>query len=331
MLEGARETVAGVLGARPSSVVFTSGATESVHLAIRGLRAPGTIVATDVEHPAVVGAIAASGRTLVRLPIRDATGPAFEAALDGAALVTLPYGGHETGDLLPVADLAARAHAKGVPVHLDAAQALGRVPFRVGDLGADLASISAHKCGGPPGAGALVVRPGLDIDPLLAGGGQERGRRGGTEAWPLHVAFGGACEALTPAEVAGRAERMAALRDELEERALEAIEGTVVNGLGGPRLPNTSSLSIEGVDGHEVVIALDLRGFAVSSGSACASGLREPSPIVRALHPQPWRAKGAVRVSLGPDTGAAEIGEFVRELAAAVALLRAGSRDHTVP
>lgn len=321
-LERARDSVARAIGAVAGSIVFTSGATESVHLAIRGVRPAGAIVATNVEHPAVEGALAACGREIRRLDARRLE-DALDRSLEGAALATMPLGGHETGDLLPVREVADRCRARGVLVHADAAQALGRVPLDVRALGVDLLSISGHKCGGLPGSGALWVREGLDLEPVLGGGGQERGRRGGTEAFAVQAAFGAACEGLTPDAVERRAAAMGRLRDGLEREILRTVAGVAVNGLGGPRLPNTLSLSLDGIDGHELVIALDLRGFAVSSGSACASGLREPSPVLRALYPdQPWRAAGALRVSLGPSTRPEEVHDFARALRDSADLLR---------
>ena len=289
ILEQARAQVAARFGGRPQDLVFTAGATEANALAIQGLGQGRRILAGATEHPSVLRA----APVIATLPVL-ADGridlAALEAALAGQppALVCLMAANNETGVLHPLAEVAALCAAHGARLHVDAVQLAGRLPLSLAALGADSLALSAHKLGGPKGAGALLLRPGLHLPAMLPGGGQERGRRGGTEALPAIAGLGAAAEAADPA----RAARLAPLRD-----AIEAGLGLAGIGAAAPRLPNTTCLPLSGMAAESRVIALDLAGIRVSAGSACSSGKVGDSPVLLAMGLED-AAKGAIRVSL---------------------------------
>ncbi|MGK7864414.1 cysteine desulfurase family protein [Falsiroseomonas sp. E2-1-a4] len=288
VLEAARDQVAAHFGAGPGEVVFTSGGTEANALAIRALSAGRRVLAGATEHAAVLAA--APGATLLPV-LSDGTLDldALEAMLAGPpALVCLMAANNETGVIHPLAEAAALCRAHGALLHVDAVQAAGRVPVSLAALGAESVAISGHKLGGPKGAGALLLRPGLALAPLIAGGGQERGRRGGTEALPAIAGLGAAAEAADPAQAA----RLAALRDVIEAGCLAL--GARVAGQGAPRLPNTTNLILPGAAAETQVIALDLAGVQVSAGAACSSGKVGRSHVLAAM----GEAEGGIRVSL---------------------------------
>jgi len=339
-LDRARETVADVAGARPSEVVFTSGGTEANNLAVFGLAAiggagPGHAVVSPAEHPAVAGPVARleAGGMAVTCPALDADGladpEAFAAAIrPDTRFVALMLANNETGAIEPVGPVAALADARGVPVHTDAVQAVGRVPVDFRSLGAATLAASAHKFHGPPGVGFLLVRSGLALPPALFGGGQQGGTRPGTPPVALIV---GLAEALARwrAEADARAARWRALRDRLESGLVAAVgPGRVVR--NGPeadtsRLPQTLNLAFPGLDGDALLIGLDLAGLAVSLGSACASGSTTPSPTLLAMGVPPDRLRSSVRFSLGAFTTEAEVDEAIARTSAVVG--RAGRVD----
>ncbi len=292
VLEGARDQVAARFGAGPGEVVFTSGGTEANALAIRALSAGRRVLAGATEHPAVLAAAPATTPGATLLPVlSDGTLDldALEAALAGPpALVCLMAANNETGVIHPMAEAAALCRAHGALLHVDAVQAAGRLPVSLAGLGADSLAISGHKLGGPKGAGALLLRPGLDLAPLIAGGGQERGRRGGTEALPAIAGLGAAAAEADPAQ----ALRLGALRDAIEA-GCQAL-GALVAGHGAPRLPNTCHLILPGAAAETQVIALDLAGVQVSAGAACSSGKVGRSHVLAAM----GQAEGGIRVSL---------------------------------
>jgi cysteine desulfurase len=314
VLEQARAQVAMRFGARPQDVVFTSGATEANALAIHGLAAGRRILAGATEHPAILRATPGIGLLPV-LPDGRIDLTALEAALrDGPpALVCLMAANNETGVLHPLVEAAALCARHGALLHVDGAQAAGRLPLSLADLGVDSLALSAHKLGGPKGAGALLLRPGLDPQAIFPGGGQERGRRGGTEALPAIAGFGTAAEAADPDD----ATRLAAIRD-----AIEAGSGATPIGAAVPRLPNTSCLALPGLAAETQVIALDLAGIRVSSGAACSSGKVGPSPVLLAMG-LAEEARCAIRVSLPWNTPADAAEQF---LAAYAALRERASR-----
>lgn len=298
VLEGARERIAARFGAAPGDVVLTAGGTEANALAVRGLGIGRRILAGATEHPAVLAA--APGATL--LPVRrdgtlDLDALRAELAEGPPALVCLMAANNETGVLHPLEEAASLCRAAGALLHVDAVQAAGRVPVSLAWLGADSLALSGHKLGGPKGAGALLLRPGLAPEPILAGGGQERGRRGGTEPLPAIAGLAAAAEAAMPETAA----RLAAIRDAIEAGAV--AQGAVVAGAGAPRLPNTTCLVLPGVPAETQVIALDLAGVRVSAGAACSSGKVARSHVLAAMGF--GEAAGcAIRVSLPWDAPA---------------------------
>ena len=309
LLDHARAQVATALGARLPEIVFTSGATEAAALAIRGVlgAAPAgreDLVVTSVEHPCVLGlaeSLRAGGRNVTVLPVDGRGVPdlaaAAEAVTPRTALVCAMVANNETGVLLPVRELAALARDRGALFFTDAVQAVGKVELDVRTLGADLLALTGQKFGGPRGAGALWVKSGLRLAPLL-GGTQERGRRAGTENLPGIAGLGAAIEAATARrEVEQR--RVGALRDRLEAGLLAAVPGTRVNGSGAPRLPGTLSVTLPATDAEALLIALDLEGICASAGSACHSGSTNPSSVLRAMGLSVAEARSTLRLSLG--------------------------------
>ena len=309
VLDLARDRVAHALGARPSEVVFTSGATEAAALAIRGVLGaapPGRsrLVVTAVEHPCVLSLgrrLAEGGTPLTVVPVsrRGEVDPVtFRAALGpDVALAAAMRANNETGVLLDVPALAAAAREHAVPFLCDAVQAVGKIDVDVRTLGADLVLATSQKLGGPRGAGVLWIAPGLRLAPLL-GGEQERGRRAGTENLPGIAGFGAAIE-VAVARRAEEAARVGALRDRLEAGLLAAVDRARVNGAGAPRLPGTSSIVFEGCDAEALLMALDLDGLCASAGSACHSGSTRPSGVLLAMGLSDAEARATIRFSLG--------------------------------
>ncbi|MGQ9367735.1 cysteine desulfurase family protein [Azospirillum sp. ST 5-10] len=311
-VEDARAAVAALAGAAPARVLFTGSGTEANNLALRGF--PGRrVLVSAIEHDSVLAAEPGAER----LPVRQdgvVDLAALEARLDaaGPALVSLMLVNNETGVVQPVAEAAALVHARGGLVHTDAVQAAGRLPLSMAALGADLMTLSAHKIGGPAGAGALVLAEGLEPEPILRGGGQERRRRAGTENLIGLVGFGAAA-ALARVEAAepGRTALLAALRDALEERAQAAVPQARVFGAAAPRVANTSCLALPGVPAQTQMMALDLAGVSVGTGAACSSGTVKASHVLTAMGAGDAAAGSAVRVSLGWTSTAADVERFL--------------------
>jgi cysteine desulfurase len=308
-VEDAREQVARLIGARPAEIVFTSGGTEANALALAGAGRERVIVSA-IEHESVLRNAPAAER----IPV-DASGIVDLAALKDMlardarpALVSVMLANNETGVIEPVAEAARIAREAGALVHCDAVQAAGKIAVDVTALGVDLLSLSAHKLGGPQGVGALFVADHVPLTPLVRGGGQERGRRAGTENVAGIAGFGAAAQAARD-ELAEFAE-LGRLRDELESRILDLAPATVF-GAAAPRLPNTSCIAMPGVTGETQVIAFDLAGIAVSAGAACSSGRVEPSRVLRAMGADEQAALGAIRVSLGWNSRADDVDGFV--------------------
>jgi cysteine desulfurase len=326
-IERAREQVAALVNAHPDEVVFTSGGTEGDHLAILGAawaRAKqGTRIAISaVEHHAVHGAsqvLVDQGWTVDHLPVgRDGrVEPAACAIRPGTVLVSLMLANNETGVLQPVAELARRAHAAGALLHCDAVQAAGKVAVDFRTLEVDYLVVSAHKIGGPKGAGALVVRRDAPLAPLFRGSGHERGRRGGTENLPGIVGLGAAAE-WAARDLATEAMRLMPLRLRLEAGVRELAPSAVFHGADAPRLPNTVNASFPGARSDHLLMALDARGIAVSAGAACASGAVEPSPVLSAMGVPRELAVCALRLSMGRTTTAAEVESVIGALRDAV-------------
>jgi cysteine desulfurase len=319
-IEAARVKVAKLVAARTEDVIFTSGGTEANALALAAQAGEAWhCYMSAVEHPSVLSGGRFYRETTTTIPVSsdgvldlDALARALEKHRPGGwrPLVSLMAANNETGAIQPVAEAAKIVHEAGGLLHSDAVQAAGRVPLDIGVLGADMLSLSAHKIGGPKGVGALVLREGVSIQPLLKGGSQERRRRAGTENVSGIVGFGVAAE-LAAADL-DRAPEVAKLRDELETGALAIAPGAIVVSVRVPRLPNTTCLAVRGAKAETLVIGLDLAGVAVSSGSACSSGKVEASHVLSAMGIAPELAQGAIRVSLGFATSNTDIQAFLR-------------------
>jgi cysteine desulfurase len=313
-IERAREAVAALLGnTDPSGVIFVSGGTEANHLALLGTCRERVLVSA-VEHDSVRSVVPAAEI----IPV-DPDGLVALDALDRLlatdprpALVSVMYANNETGVVQPVADIAALTRRHGALFHCDAVQAAGKVALDAGSIGADLVTLSAHKIGGPPGVGALLVTGDTELAPLLRGGGQERRRRAGTENLPGIAGFAAAAAAAE----AWVYHRVGALRDGLETEITAIAPEAVVLGAAAPRLPNTSAIAMPGVAAETQVVALDLDGVMVSAGAACSSGKVGPSHVLAAMRVDPEIAASTIRVSLGWSTSEAEIAHFLRAWAA---------------
>jgi len=334
VLDDARSAVANLIDAEASEVVFTSGGTEADNFAIRGvaeaLEPTGRrhLIATSIEHEAVLTtfkALARRGWTTTLLPV-DASGIVDPAALEAAitdktALVSVMHANNEIGTIQPIADLARIARARGVLFHTDAVQSVAKLPVDVRALGVDLLSLSAHKFNGPKGAGALWIRRGTRISAILTGGKHERNRRAGTENVAAIAGMGEAAT-LAAGKLATDAARLSALRDRLENEVLARVPGTAVNGVRHRRVPNTTNISFEGVEAESLLIALDLEGIAVSTGSACSSGTLEPSHVLRAMGLPTHRTQNSIRLSLGAGNTDEQVDYLLDKLPAIVNKLR---------
>jgi cysteine desulfurase len=324
-VEKARASVARLLGCRPAEIVFTSGGTESDNLAIFGsVRAGDHVITSSVEHHAVLHAVERLGERGVDVSFLPVDGQGMVAAEDvrravrpNTRLISVMMANNETGVLQPVEEIGRIAAEAGVRFHVDAVQAAGKMPLDVDSIGCQLLSLSGHKMHGPQGTGALFVRRGTRVEPLFAGGAHERQRRAGTENVAGIVGLGKAAEC---AMGGGAAERMRTLRDRLETGLLEHASG--INGGNTPRVPNTSNLWFDSLDGEALVIALDLKGLAVSSGAACSSGANEPSHVLQAMGLSPDRAKSSVRLSLHRQTTEEEIDRAIELVSAQVVRMR---------
>jgi cysteine desulfurase len=313
-VERARESVAALLGCRASEVVFTSGGTEADNLAIFGLTRSGDhVITSTIEHHAVLNAckhLAAKGCEVTYIPVdgRGLVDPADvkHAVRPNTKLITIMFANNETGVVQPVAEIGEIAAEADIYFHTDAVQAAGKIAIDVNKIGCDLLTISSHKFHGPQGVGALYVRKGTQLEPMLYGGSHERSRRAGTENVPGIVGLGKAAELAVAGFERGDDLKMAVARDHLE-RELLSIEATGLNGEGAPRVPNTTNIYFDSIAGEALVIALDLKGLAVSTGAACSSGAIEPSHVLLAMGLGPDRAKASIRFSLGKQNTAEDV------------------------
>ena len=329
-VERARESVAGLIGCRAAEVVFTSGGTESDNLALFGTLAPGDhLIASSMEHSAVMQAAEALAGRGVEVSFLPATGQglvepsALQAALrPNTRLVSVMLANNETGVVQPVRELAELTHAAGALFHSDAVQAAGKLAIDVKALGCDLLSISGHKMYAPQGVGALYVRRNVRLRPIFFGGNHERGRRPGTENVAGIAGLGKAAELARAWLASGEQQALAALRDRLEQGIVAQVEETGVNGAGAERVANTSNLYFDRVEAEALVIALDLKGLAVSGGSACQSGSTEPSHVLTAMGLSVARARASLRFSLSRLTTGDEVECALALVPAAVARLR---------
>jgi cysteine desulfurase len=309
-VERARESVADLLGCRASEIVFTSGGTESDNLAISGLVKVGDhVITSSIEHHAVLHAskhLQEMGCEVTFLPVdgRGLVDPddVRRAVRPNTKLISIMMANNETGVLQPVEEIGRVAAEAGVPFHTDAVQAAGKVAIDVARIGCQSLSISGHKMHAPQGVGALYVRKGTRIQPLFHGGRHERSRRAGTENVPGIVALGKAAELAKEALDRGDDTKMAALRDRLEQGILAQVDEAGANGSSAPRVPNTTNIHFDGIEGEAIVIALDLKGLAASTGAACSSGAIEPSHVLLAMGLRRDRARASIRFSLGKQT-----------------------------
>jgi cysteine desulfurase len=334
VLDVARSEVAALFNGEPSEVVFTSGGTEADNFALRGaaeaLEPTGRkhLIATSIEHEAVLvtlKALARRGWKTTLLPVGTSGIVSPDALRDAitpdTAIVSIMHANNEIGTVQPIAELAAIAHEHGALFHTDAVQSAGKIRLDVRALGVDLASLSAHKIYGPKGAGALWIKRGTRLNAILTGGKHERTRRAGTEN-VAGIAGLGAASTLALQKLETEGARLAGMRDRLETAVLQTIPGTAVNGAREPRVPNTTNISFEGIEAESLLIALELEGFAVSTGSACSSGTLEPSHVLRAMGFPAHRTQNSIRISLGADNTDAEVDAFLQKLPSVVEKLR---------
>ncbi len=333
-LERARAQVARLLGCGPKEVVFTSGGTEADNLAVLGAVRASTrpmrhVVTTAIEHPAVLNACRQLERESVEVtyvrPERDGwvSPDAVRAAIrpSQTVLVSVMHANNETGVVQPIGEIGRIAREAGILFHCDGVQAAGKISLAVDDLGVDLYAISGHKINAPKGVGALYVRKGVTLQPLQFGGRHEGGRRAGTENVPGAIALGAAAERAVE-HLDEQARLWSQVRYRIERRVAGEIPHVMVNGWTAPRLPNTVNISFDGIEGEALVIALDLRGFAVSSGSACSSGAVEPSHVLLAMGLAPEQAKASLRFSVGLGNTVEQADALVDAIAASCAHLR---------
>jgi cysteine desulfurase len=338
IIDEARSAVAALISADPGDVVFTGGGTEGDNLAIRGvaeaLEPTGRkhLIASAIEHEAVLNtlkALARRGWKTTLLPVDESgivSPDALRSAMtDDTALVSVMHANNEIGTVQPIAELAAIARERRALFHTDAVQSAGKIPIDVRAFGVDLLSISAHKFYGPKGVGALWIRRGVRLQPPLTGGKQERSRRAGTENVAGIAGMGVAArEAMAKMDSEGR--RLAALRDRLEDGILRGVAGTALNGVRSPRVPNTTNISFDRTEAESLLIALDLEGVAVSTGSACSSGTLEPSHVLKAMGFPPHRTQNSLRFSLGAVNTEADIDRVIAVLPGIVEKLRSLTR-----
>jgi cysteine desulfurase len=314
-LEMARRQLAARLGAKPKEIVFTSGGTESDNLAIRGMVRPGQhVVTTAIEHPAVLNTCADLDVTYVPADSNGLIDPAAiaRALRPNTVLVSVMHANNELGTVQPIAEIARIAHYAGARFHSDGVQAFAKIDHADN---IDLYSVSGHKIGAPKGIGALYVREGTPLHAISSGGHHERDRRPGTENVPGAVALALAADTTHP-------DNIATLRDRLESGILSRVHSAHVNGARAPRLPNTSNIRFDAIEGEAMVIALDLHGFAVSSGAACSSGAIEPSHVLTAIGLTREQARSSIRFSLGPANTVEQVDALIEAVADSVRHLR---------
>ena len=338
-VERARSQLLETLGDIKGKLVFTSGGTEADNLAIKGIARAAKergrhLLISAVEHSAVLQsaqALQAEGFRVERVPV-DSQGVADLGYLEKAVtpetiLISIMQGNNEVGTLQPIEEAARIARGREISFHTDSVQSFGKIPLNVRQLGVDLVSLSAHKLGGPKGAGALYVREGLELEPLLHGGPHERNLRAGTEAVPAVAGFGAAVAASLREQKDGTVERILALRQRLWTGLRERIAGVELNGHPEQRLPGTLNVSFLGCGGETLVAALDLEGICVSTGSACSSGSTEPSHVLVAMGLSAQRIEGSIRFSLGWATTEAEIEEALERIPPVIERVRQSSRS----
>ena len=336
-VERAREAVASLLGCRPAEIVFTSGGTEADNLALFGVLNPGDhLITSTIEHHAVLHSakrLEKNGCSVTHIPVDGSCqvnpDDVRRALQPQTKLISIMMANNETGVLQPLEEIGRIAAEADVYFHTDAVQAAGKVAVDVERIGCDLLSISGHKMNAPQGVGVLYVRKGTALQPLLYGGSHERSRRAGTENVPGIVGLGKAAELAQADLQSGRIAQIAAMRDRLQQTLLSTIESAGINGTDAPRVPNTSNLYFDYIEGEALTIALDLKGMAVSTGAACASGAVEPSHVLTAMGLGGERAHSSIRFSLGKLNTDEDVDLAVAVVAEAVARLRELSPSYT--
>ena len=339
VIDNARRQIAAAVGARPEEIFFTSGGTESDNWALQGtaqaFQKPGRIITSAIEHHAILhacGALARQGWRIDYLPAnsRGLIDPAASMKYfsEPAALISVMLANNEIGTIQPIRELCELAHSSGALFHTDAVQALGSVPLDVNDLGVDLMSLSAHKFGGPGGVGALYVRSGTPLRPIIYGGPQERGRRAGTENTAAIAGMGKAAE-LACLELSSVSGRIFDLRECFINEMLSSVPGSELNGDRGRRLPGNANFCFHGVDGVALLFRLDMAGVSASAGSACTAGSLEPSHVLTAIGKSKADARSSIRFTLGRETTLKQISQTVQITAALVRELRADVREDT--
>jgi len=329
-VEKARASVAALLNARPAEIVFTSGGTEADNLGVFGLvRAGDHVISSTIEHHAVLNSckrLEQTGCEVTYVPVSGAgevdPEDVRKALRPNTRLISIMMANNETGVLQPVEEIGKIAQEADVFFHTDAVQAAGKTPIDVAKIGCDALSISGHKLHAPQGTGALFLKKGTLIQPLLYGGSHERQRRAGTENLPGIVGLGKAAEIARHWLAGSGPAEMAAMRDHLQDSVLDAMEAAGVNGLGAQRVPNTTNLWFDFIEGEALVIALDLKGLAVSSGAACSSGAIEPSHVLLAMGLSQQRARSSIRLSLGKQTTQEDVDFAVSVIPETVGRLR---------
>lgn len=332
-LELARQRVADSINAKKDEIIFTSGGSESDNLAIKGIafklaKKGKHIITSEIEHPAVkntLGFLESLDFKVTYLPVYEngiiKIEDLEEAITDETILITIMHGNNEIGTIQPIGEIGRIAHEKGIKFHTDAVQTFGKIEVDVEKLNVDLLSLSSHKVNGPKGVGALYVKKGTRVVPLIHGGGQEKGIRSGTENVSGIVGFGKACE-LAVENLKEHYEKHIALRDELIEKVLSRIPDSYLNGDPEKRLPNILNFRFKAIEGESLILLLDAKGYQASTGSACSSNTLEASPVLAALGLDPVDVHGSLRVSLSPESDDFNIDEFVEVIAGSVERLR---------
>ena len=329
-VERARESVAKLLGCRNAEVVFTSGGTESDNLAIFGIAGPGDhIITSTIEHHAVLHACQELEKRGCEVTLIPVNGQGLidpedvrKALRPNTKMISIMFANNETGVIQPVEAIGKIALEADVFFHTDAVQAAGKIPIDVNAIDCDLLSIAGHKMHAPQGTGALYVRKGTLLKPLFYGGNHERHRRAGTENLPGIVGLGKAAEIALQGFANGSIEKIAAMRDRLEHGIVELVEDCGVNGLGAPRVPNTTNIHVDHIEGEALIVALDLKGLAVSTGAACSSGAIEPSHVLTAMGLPGSQARASIRFSLGKHNPDADVDYALAIIPETVAKLR---------